>query len=526
MKKTYTLLLIAALIISASSCSSEPKTVQELTSLSSNSSTATKELTSVSSDSSTTAQEVSSETELTTTVLSSDEAESDSTTAITVATTTETANTTTTAATTVASTTKAPETTVTTIRRSKKSETTAETTSATTSSISETTTAVTEKSGYDNSAEYTAYVLKDGDSLSGGTYSATGKDESVLEASGNVKASVTGAILKKISGDASSADDSSFKGLNAGVRVYGSADVTLTDCVIEADAKNATGVFAYDNGVIHISDSTVTVTGGGAGGVQVAGGGTLYGNNLTVTSASKAAIRSDRGGGIMVIDGGTYTSEGSSGCPVIYSTADITVKNAVGVSKQSRAVIIEGKNSVSLENCTLTGNDQSTKSGSIRANVLLYQSASGDAKEGTSVFSMTGGKMISQSGAMFYCTNTSSVVNLRSAELVLSDTGDLLIVSAGRWGKDGKNGGKCVFNAEEQTLTGNITVDSISSLELNLKNSTYKGAISTGGKVTVTLDSGSKWELTGDSYITEFNGEVSNIISNGYKLYVNGKQIL
>ena len=526
MKKTYTLLLIAALIISASSCSSEPKTVQELTSLSSNSSTATKELTSVSSDSSTTAQEVSSETELTTTVLSSDEAESDSTTAITVATTTETANTTTTAATTVASTTKAPETTVTTIRRSKKSETTAETTSATTSSISETTTAVTEKSGYDNSAEYTAYVLKDGDSLSGGTYSATGKDESVLEASGNVKASVTGAILKKISGDASSADDSSFKGLNAGVRVYGSADVTLTDCVIEADAKNATGVFAYDNGVIHISDSTVTVTGGGAGGVQVAGGGTLYGNNLTVTSASKAAIRSDRGGGIMVIDGGTYTSEGSSGCPVIYSTADITVKNAVGVSKQSRAVIIEGKNSVSLENCTLTGNDQSTKSGSIRANVLLYQSASGDAKEGTSVFSMTGGKMISQSGAMFYCTNTSSVVNLNNAELVLSDTGDLLIVSAGRWGKEGKNGGKCVFNAEDQALEGNITVDSISSLELNLKNSTYKGAISNEGKVTVTLDSGSKWELTGDSYITEFNGDVSNIISNGYKLYVNGKQIL
>ena len=82
-------------------------------------------------------------------------------------------------------------------------------------------------------------------------------------------------------------------------------------------------------------DSTVNVTGGGAGGVQVAGGGTLYGNNLTVTSASKAAIRSDRGGGIMGIDGGTYTSECSSGCPVIYSTADITVKNAVGVSEQS-----------------------------------------------------------------------------------------------------------------------------------------------------------------------------------------------
>ena len=154
----------------------------------------------------------------------------------------------------------------------------------------------------------------------------------------------------------------------------------------------------------------VNVTGGGAGGVQVAGGGTLIGTNLTVTSTSKAAIRSDRGGGILILDGGTYISTGTNGCPAIYSTADITVRNAACVSEQSRAVIIEGKNSVTLENCILTGNDQSSKSGSIRANVLLYQSASGDASVGTSVFTMTGGSMTSQSGAMFYCTNTASKV--------------------------------------------------------------------------------------------------------------------
>ena len=82
------------------------------------------------------------------------------------------------------------------------------------------------------------------------------------------------------------------------------------------------------------------MTGGGAGGIQVAGGGTLYANNLTVTSASKAAIRSDRGGGTLVVDGGVYTSTGSSGCPAIYSTAEITVSNADCISENSRAVII------------------------------------------------------------------------------------------------------------------------------------------------------------------------------------------
>lgn len=288
-------------------------------------------------------------------------------------------------------------------------------------------------------------------------------------------------------------------------------------------------MFAYDGGTINISDSTVNVTGGGAGGIQVAGGGTLYADNLTVTSASKAAIRSDRGGGTMAVNGGTYTSTGTGGCPAIYSTADIQVSDATCISENSRAVIIEGKNSVTLENCTLSGNDQSTKEGSIKANVLLYQSASGDAEDGTGVFTMNGGSMKSSSGAMFYCTNTSSVISLSNAELELSDTGEFMIVSAGRWGNDGSNGGNCTLNATDQKIEGTITVDDISSLELNLEKSEYTGAINSSGQagnVSVTLADDSTWELTGDSYISEFNGDTENIVTNGFHVYVDGKELV
>ena len=372
-------------------------------------------------------------------------------------------------------------------------------------------------------AASSAKVLTDGESLTGGTYTATGDDESALSASGIVKASVTGAQIVKSAGSASSADEASFTGVNAAVRVYDSAQLTLTDCTVEASASNATGVFAYDKGVVTLDNCTVTVTGGGAGGVQVAGGGTLYGTNLTVTSASKAAIRSDRGGGVMVLDGGTFTSTGQNGCPAIYSTADITVKNAECVSTNSRAVIIEGKNSVTLENCTLTGNDLSTKAGSVKANVLLYQSASGDASVGTSVFTMSGGTMKANTGAMFYCTNAASVINLNNAELLLSDDGTLLIVSAGRWGKDGKNGGDCTLNAKAQTLTGDIQVDAISSLTLNLtEGSSFTGAVTGEGKISVTLDASSTWTLTGDSYVASLSGDLSGLDLNGFTLYVNG----
>ena len=357
-------------------------------------------------------------------------------------------------------------------------------------------------------------------------YTADQDDESAVDVSGAEQAVLTGATILKTGGNASSADAASFRGVNAAVRVYDSAVLTLSDSVIQASAQNATGVFAYGHGTVYINDCEVTVTGGGAGGVQVAGGGTLIGGNLTVQSASKAAIRSDRGGGTMILDGGTYTSTGKNGCPAIYSTADITVKNAVCTSEQSRAVIIEGKNTVTLENVILSGNDQSTKEGSVRANVLLYQSASGDASVGTSVFTMTGGEMTCHSGAMFYCTNTDSVINLKNAALNLSADGSLLIVSAGRWGKEGRNGGDCVLNAENQVLEGTVTVDSISSLALNLTDSSFTGAVSADGQVSVTLTDGSTWTLTGDSFITAFEGDLASVTANGYHLYVNGEAVL
>ena len=126
-------------------------------------------------------------------------------------------------------------------------------------------------------------------------YTATENDQSAVDVNGTQSLTITDALIQKTAGEASSADASSFRGVNAAVRVYDQATLTLSHSVIEASASNATGVFAYDGGTVELSDCTVTVTGGGAGGIQVAGGGTLTGNNLTVTSASKAAIRSDWG---------------------------------------------------------------------------------------------------------------------------------------------------------------------------------------------------------------------------------------
>ncbi len=111
----------------------------------------------------------------------------------------------------------------------------------------------------------------------------------------------------------------------------------------------------------------------------------------------------------------------------------------------------------------------------------------------------------------------------------ISNSGDSLMTVAGqsRWGKEGSNGGKVTFKTSNQILAGDISVDSISSLALDLTQmSSYTGAINTAGQagtVSVALENSSTWTLTADSYVSELSGDTSGINLNGHMLYVNGK---
>ncbi len=379
-----------------------------------------------------------------------------------------------------------------------------------------------------------AYVLDDGETLSGGTYTSSNADENAVRAEG-VTATLEGVTVEKTDGAASSNDASSFYGLNAAILALDGATLNISGGTVTATAEGANGVFAYDGATVNIEDTQIDVSGGNAGGIEVAGGGIMYATNLTVNATVKAAIRSDRGGGTMVVDGGIYTTSGSSGAPAIYSTADITVSNATLVANDSEAVVVEGLNSVELTNCDVAGNMSGTygeNSGENIHNVMLYQSMSGDAEEGTSSFTMTGGSLVSNNGDMFYVTNTDSIISLSGAELTLADGTCLLVVTGNDgergWGEVGSNGGVCTFNLIGQTVSGDIIVDTISQLMMNITDgSAYTGVINADGEAAaalmVTLDSNSTWTLTGDSYVTEFNGSMDNVVTNGHTLFVNGQ---
>ncbi len=395
--------------------------------------------------------------------------------------------------------------------------------------------------------DYTASVeITSGDSQSGQTYASTTADESALLISTSDEVTITNPTVTK-TGDSDGGDNCNFYGLNAAVLVKDGSTTTITGGTITSDADGANGIFSYggnggqngasgDGTTVIVRDTKIVTTGDGSGGIMTTGGGTTYAYDLDVTTSgrSSAAIRTDRGGGTVYVDGGTYTSNGL-GSPAIYSTAEIHVANATLVSNLSEGVCIEGLNSIELTDCDLTANNTKCNgNATFLDSIMIYQSMSGDADSGTSHFTMTGGSLTSKNGHVFHVTNTNAVITLEGVTITNEDADNILLSVC----DDGWSGGsnEATLNASAQKLSGAVKVGSNSTLTLNLTNgSSFEGYIdgeitnasgttvsTEAGTVTVTLDSTSTWTLTGDSYVTEFNGDAANVISNGYTLYVNG----
>lgn len=332
-------------------------------------------------------------------------------------------------------------------------------------------------------------------------------------------------------GDSDSGDEADFYGDNAAIFATNGATLNLKEMVVDTNGQHANAVFSYGEGTtVNISDSYIKTSGNCSGGLMTTGGGTMNASNLTIETSgnSSAAIRSDRGGGTVNVDGGYYTTAGT-GSPVIYSTADITVSNADLESTASQGVVVEGKNSVTLNNVNLTAdnNTKNSDKSSYYQSVMIYQSMSGDAAEGTSSFAMNGGTLTNKNGDIFFVNNTATVIDLSEAEIINNDSqGVFLRAAAAGWGSEGNNGGQVTLNASKQIINGDIVVDDVSNLNLYLKDSSsFNGAVNSdgeAGEVYVDLSGGSKWVLSADSYITSLTCDADSIDLNGHKLYVNG----
>lgn len=334
----------------------------------------------------------------------------------------------------------------------------------------------------------------------------------------------------------SSGDEADFYGENSAVFATNGATLTLDDITVSTDGTHANAVFSYGEGTtVEIANSTIETTGNCSGGIMVTGGGVLTANNLNVhtTGNSSASIRSDRGGGTQTVTGGTFVTEGT-GSPAIYSTADVIVSDADLTSLASQGVVVEGKNSVTLNNTALTASNttkNSDKSSYYQA-VMIYQSMSGDAAEGEAHFAMVGGSLTNNNGDIFFVNNTIASIKLDAVEIQNDDpNGVFLRAQAAGWGNEGTNGGHVTLTANNQTIDSDFLVDGVSTLNCYFTGtSSFFGAINpdasgndAAGDVYLELVDGATWTLTDNSNITSLTCAADAISLNGYTLTVGGE---
>jgi hypothetical protein len=378
------------------------------------------------------------------------------------------------------------------------------------------------------SVTYGAFFLQKGgtQTKSAMTVTATENDQSAVLVNDSGNLTLTKSKITT-SGNTSSQDSSSFAGLNAAVLATTGSTINLSDSTITTSGEGANGAFATgDKSTVNLVNVIIDATAGGAHGVMATKGGTVTLKDVDITTRgqSSGALATDRGSGTITAEGGTITTSGMNS-PAIYSTGLISVKNAKMSATGAESAVIEGGNTIHVTNSTLTSSMEE------KWGVMIYQSMSGDAEGTKGTFTMSGGELsnTASKGPLFFVTNSTAIINLKDVT-VTAASGDLILAGANRWGNEGSNGGTVVLTADSQNLSGSISADKISSVELNLKNSsTLKSAINptnSAKAVKVTLDATSSWSVTANSYLTTLSDaggitgtSIANIKGNGFTVY-------
>ena len=310
---------------------------------------------------------------------------------------------------------------------------------------------------------------------------------------------------------------------------------------ITTSAKGANAVFSTGtDSKIYISDSEISTTKDSSRGLDATYGGYIEADNVKISTqgGSCASLATDRGEGTVIAKKSDLSTAGK-GSPVIYSTGDITLEDSDGKATGSQMVVIEGKNTATVSNSTLECSGKGNRNDVDNCGIMIYQSMSGDAGEGTGTFNATNSNLSIDSSSslyktapFFFITNTDAIINLENNKLSYGSGVLLKAEGISEWGNSGSNGGNVTLNAKNQSLVGNIECDNISTVTINLTEGSYLESTinsdKTAKSVTLKLDSSSKLKLTGDCYVTSLDDadeSYSNIDFNGFTLYVNGSAI-
>lgn len=314
--------------------------------------------------------------------------------------------------------------------------------------------------------------------ISSGVYESTADDEVVFLVINGGSLVIGGDVTISKSGSANFAgrgDNYSFYGINSAIVVVGDgSSASINGATINTSVSGANAVVATNGGVVGISDSEISTTADNSRGLHATYTGAIEADDVKISTqgGSCAALATDRGAGSVTANDMTLSTAGA-GSPLIYSTGEITVTDSTGTATGAQIAVVEGKNSIVLEDCDFSANGIGNRNEVDNAGVMIYQSMSGDASVGTGSFTATdctltvlADSSVYTTTPFFFVTNTTATIKLTDVTANFYNDGYFVLASGtDEWGRSGSNGGVVTIDASNLNATNtNIGVDEISSV--------------------------------------------------------------
>lgn len=369
------------------------------------------------------------------------------------------------------------------------------------------------------SASATGYSQSSGDStVTGAVYTSTNSDENAVQITGGTF-TMTDCTVTKSGGDTSDSDGSSFYGINSAVYCAGSSSVlNISGGTVTTSAAGANGIMAYNYGTINATDVTVTTSSNLSRGIHATGGGVINATNLTITTSKTncSVIATDRGGGTVTVNGGTYTTTGDDSA-ITYSTGTITANGITGSSANGEIGVIEGDNSITLNNCDMT-------SGSASRGLMILQSGSGDSEGYNGTITVNGGQLTltdSSTPLLEVPTDITATLTLKDVTLTIPGNVLMYVDYNTRWTTYGGTGNLVLSTDSAWTYTGDVNADEYSTAVVTVEEGvTWNGAMDSGDEAaSTTATVNGVWNLTGDSYVDNLTvNEGATVNTCGYTL--------
>lgn len=331
---------------------------------------------------------------------------------------------------------------------------------------------------------------------------------SVIYATNGVELILTRLRMNKTSG-AVSDQDRRETGRNSALLADGGSQVLLEFCDVKSHSAQADGITASGKGTkVTLQEGVVNTSRAASAAVCAIHEAEVTVNKTNVsTESNQSPSFYALDGGIMNVTEAMGENSGQAS-PLFHSS---------GTMHGTKCRMSSAKWTIgNVEDGLLFLNKNELKAGGI-CGFLLYGTKTNDVQ---SNLTLVGNKITVSEGPVFLVTNNNNAQITVQGNNINCKSDDLIQVRADDWGVKGSNGGNAMLWVNKQSLQGDILVDSISSLHVNLnKKAKLNGQINKienrCAQVRVKVAAGASWTSKGESYLTSI--EFDQPLAKGLK---------